>query len=774
MLSELSLQGVHLSYLDAFIAQYGGQQKLAGLSTADVATKLIKRKSTTSIVNQLVEQNSTSVGTANWFISYSWKNEFLDTVDAVKQYFQDQKLDNVVIWIDIFCESQHDATEKTAAWWLGPYSSAISKIGNVLLVAEPWHDPTSLTDSRYVSVWKSLTKSNALTPFALNSCLFDLYACARTSSRFAFALSPFSLPAFTSSLEEDPYLFYTTLLSISTSTSTSTPANLNASLHHAITSSIGYDSLDRLLFALLFSSLVKTYYTHIAASKISQDEVTHANLLYSLGRLYLDQDRQSEMEPLYLECLNIRAELYGDDHRDTLKAATSLGESYAHQGKYEKAEKLYLEILERRKKALGSDHVDVFASMYNLATLYSQWGKEAEAERYYLDILKWKRKVLGEEHRDTLASLHNLAELYLARGLYAKAEPLAKEALVGRKATLGASNPDTLTTLTCLAGIYNDSGDYVKAEPLYVEVLEKRRDVLGEEDEATLVSLDLLAGLYKNKGEFDKAEELYKESLERRKAALGEDHPDVAVSGEQVEEVRKEKEEGTVEPVAAVTTAENEETKDQPTDLQRAASRRTTHTRTLSRLGKPHERQGSEWQQIIEEAGATVLDSSDATTTANKRNSTLGRAVTLTRPGTLGRRDRAATLTRSTLPRTQPTLTYALVPATGVTTTAQSCYSPTCSSDFTTHCYSTSCPRRFEQQVNRLLGEGSTLIGDSSTELQLSLPELKDREVSVEKEETESVSGKSLNVQVGTLAREEAKKKGFWKNMFGLKKKGKR
>ncbi|KAJ3037104.1 Kinesin light chain 3 [Rhizophlyctis rosea] len=724
------LQGVKLSFLDTFISQSGGRHKLQSLTTTQVVQKYIKAKHpSTSLVSSLPADLT---GTAQWFISHAWGYEFLDTVDAIKEYFKDK--DDVVIWVDVFCWGQGEADEKGVGWFSNTLVGGFKEIGNVLLVLQPWNDPVALTRA-----W----------------CIYELYAAAQTSSRFAITLPSHATEDFNLSLQEDPYVFYNALESINSSTSKSSKPTDQKSIHEAITSTVGYEALDRLVFALLFSWTVSTLQSQISTAKRDGNEIEQANLLYSLGRLYLDQGRQDELEPLFHECLEIRAEVLGDNHRDTLKAATSLGTVYAQQGKHDQAEKLYLEILERRKRALGPDHVDVFSSMYNLASLYSAQGKDEQAEKLYLDILKWKRRVLGEEHRDTLTSIHNLANLYLAQGDYAKAEPLCIQAVEGRRRTLGPDHADTLESVTCLAGVYNDRGDYDKAEPLYVDCLERRRRVLGEDDATTLISLDLLAGLYRSRGEFDRAEELYKESLERRKELLGEEHPDTIVSVEQVEEVRKEKDEeggkGAVnESEAAAVAAEKA---DEPSGLYRTISRQRTHSRTLSRLGKSHERKGSQWQAIIEEAGATLPETSVGTTAG----------------GTLKREKRLSTLPR---PTTKPP-TFRIVNDTtpapiALTSTSliANCYSPTCTTS--TLCYSTSCPRRFEQQVTRLLSQSSP------AQLDLSLPDVGEVDTPRETTPEGSEAGSGATTPGGGEKKAEKEKKGFWKGFFGLKKKSKR
>ena len=100
-----------------------------------------------------------------------------------------------------------------------------------------------------------------------------------------------------------------------------------------------------------------------------------------------------------------------------------------NQGRYGEAEPLLEQVLQLRREVLGERHPDTLASLDNLAALYLNQGRYGEAEPLYEQALQLRREVLGERHPDTLQSLNDLAALYDRQGRDGEAELLRKEAL---------------------------------------------------------------------------------------------------------------------------------------------------------------------------------------------------------------------------------------------------------------------------------------------------------------------------------------------------------
>ncbi|MCL1473437.1 tetratricopeptide repeat protein, partial [Argonema antarcticum] len=237
-------------------------------------------------------------------------------------------------------------------------------------------------------------------------------------------------------------------------------------------------------------------------------ETDLSDSLNNLAYLYESQGRYSEAEPLYLQALELRKRLLGDEHPDVAASLNNLAYLYESQGRYSEAEPLYLQALELRKRLLGDEHPDVASSLNNLANLYYYQGRYSEAEPLYLQALKLIKRLLGDEHPDVASSLNNLANLYYYQGRYSEAEPLYLQALKLIKRLLGDEHPDVATNLHNLANLYYYQGKYREAEPLLLQTLELTKRWLGDEHPNVATNLHNLANLYYYQGKYREAEPL--------------------------------------------------------------------------------------------------------------------------------------------------------------------------------------------------------------------------------------------------------------------------
>jgi tetratricopeptide (TPR) repeat protein len=220
-----------------------------------------------------------------------------------------------------------------------------------------------------------------------------------------------------------------------------------------------------------------------------------ADSLNRLAKLYYDQGRYSEAEPLYLRSLNIYEHQLGSDHLDIAQSLNNLAALYQSQGRYSEAEPLYLRSLNIYEHQLGFNHPDIAQSLNNLAGLYHSQGRYSEAEPLYVRAIKIYEQQLGSDHPDVATSLNNLAGLYHSQGQYSEAELLYARSLNIRERQLGPDHPDVANSLNNLATLYANTKRCTEAEPLLVRALALRQQLLGDEHPHTLGTRQSLKNL---------------------------------------------------------------------------------------------------------------------------------------------------------------------------------------------------------------------------------------------------------------------------------------
>jgi hypothetical protein len=115
---------------------------------------------------------SADVGESNLFFSHVWTEKFWNSVDAVLQLIEERgvaDLQTTFIWFDVFSASQHMHVDRPSSWWMDTFKSAISKMGRLAMVLNPWDNPAALKRA-----W----------------CVLELFSCASTGGRFEVAMPP--------------------------------------------------------------------------------------------------------------------------------------------------------------------------------------------------------------------------------------------------------------------------------------------------------------------------------------------------------------------------------------------------------------------------------------------------------------------------------------------------------------------------------------------------------------------------------------------------------
>jgi hypothetical protein len=128
---KLEVQGINAQYvLNDFVKECGGREKIQSLTVKEVYDTFIHPKikaapdlSYCSQLQQKTPDNaSKTVRLPNYFLENLWFEPFTDVLDSLEHYFQEypgitntnkpKKLEDSFLYMDIFCESSKNLTEK--------------------------------------------------------------------------------------------------------------------------------------------------------------------------------------------------------------------------------------------------------------------------------------------------------------------------------------------------------------------------------------------------------------------------------------------------------------------------------------------------------------------------------------------------------------------------------------------------------------------------------------------------------------------------------------
>jgi hypothetical protein len=100
-----------------------------------------------SVCEDLQAAGGGDAGEATLFLSHTWGNQFLDTVDAALGAAAEAEAAAggvVYMWFDVFSTSQHCALDIPSSEWMRVFRQAIEKMGSLAMVLQPWNDPLAL------------------------------------------------------------------------------------------------------------------------------------------------------------------------------------------------------------------------------------------------------------------------------------------------------------------------------------------------------------------------------------------------------------------------------------------------------------------------------------------------------------------------------------------------------------------------------------------------------------------------------------------------------
>jgi tetratricopeptide (TPR) repeat protein len=184
-------------------------------------------------------------------------------------------------------------------------------------------------------------------------------------------------------------------------------------------------------------------------------------VLARLADIFPDDDyRNREVWRAYLPHARyvLQCDVRGEDIEERLSLLDNYGRCLLSDGRYTEAEQPFVQAVEIRKKVLGQEHPNTLIGIANLASTFWNQGRWKEAEELVVQVMETRKRELGQEHPETLTSMNNLAFTWKSQCRNNEALELMEKCFQLRKRKLGRDHPNTMSSLEAL-------GEWLRQKP---------------------------------------------------------------------------------------------------------------------------------------------------------------------------------------------------------------------------------------------------------------------------------------------------------------------
>jgi len=259
--------------------------------------------------------------------------------------------------------------------------------------------------------------------------------------------------------------------------------------------------------------------------ELKDDPETQANLMETIGRVYLSLGLTTEARPQLERSLAMREEQYSDDHANKASSLSSLGKLELAAGRLDKSAEYYREALAMNERLHGRHSFAVAAALEDLGQLLKVQGDYKGAERELQESLALYTDIEGPQSTHVSSVMNELAQLMERRGDMASAEDYYRRALEIARAAFGTDHPQVAHSLHNLAVVLQTQGKLDEARPLFEESIVMFRKVMGEKHPDTLDAMGNYGRYLLALGDLPAAEQLFRSALQLSVEVRGAAHP---------------------------------------------------------------------------------------------------------------------------------------------------------------------------------------------------------------------------------------------------------
>ena len=257
-----------------------------------------------------------------------------------------------------------------------------------------------------------------------------------------------------------------------------------------------------------------------------EPSLAKARILHTIGTTYRRISRLDQAEPYLKEAFEIRVDLQGEGHLDTINSESELGSYYWMTNQRELADRHLTHVFESMRAAQGPESNETVAHAINLAVFLDDdpvnYDRAEEIYREQLAIMEQTEEGLASYNG--VSTLNNIAVLLRRQDRLDEALEFMQQGKEICIEFFGINDEKTIVNLVNLGGTYLGMKRYEEALEVLQQAYQPTLDVHGKEHIGYGMLLYRLAGVYAGMDKPDEAEPLYVESLDCLAQVFGAGH----------------------------------------------------------------------------------------------------------------------------------------------------------------------------------------------------------------------------------------------------------
>lgn len=379
----------------------------------------------------------------------------------------------IYLWFDLIINNQHTVVDRPFDWWCHTFRDSIQRIGHLVLILAPFHDPLPLKRA-----W----------------CLWEVFSAVSADVDFDIWLPRKEEQALRRALAEDYHAVLGTLIRIQAERAEAGQPQDRSNIFAAISSSCGFTALNKTVKDRI------RHWLHAKAvemaEKLQEEDANSTEaawIIHNVAGSLHDVGDNKRAVPLFQRAIAI-FKAHNGQHSDIVAMATNnLGAALRMQGKNEEALECFRQAADTASQHFEDDDPRLITLWDNMAVAQAALGHKEEALAAHQRVLDIRLKTLGEDHEDAVASLTNVAAVYKDLGQAQKALDMLGRALKAAMHLYGKKHPSLAHIYGNQAAVLADLGDLELAAARYSKALKILAVTVGERHEETRAVCDALS-----------------------------------------------------------------------------------------------------------------------------------------------------------------------------------------------------------------------------------------------------------------------------------------